>query len=209
MGSQSSAHRKSEQVLFVPIAPGPRPQRRVLASSEQLFLALSQPLGLDHPWDEDTAMLSALRRQVIRCYLLCTGLVLIGPAYADPPIDLARYHGQVIHLDFWASWCAPCRQSFPWMQTLKDTYQRQGLAVVAINLDHDRADAEQFMQRFHPDFAVQVDPQGTVAERFKVAGMPTSVIIDQHGVPRFTHIGFRPADREAYERELRVLRAEK
>jgi thiol-disulfide isomerase/thioredoxin len=181
----------------------------VLASSELLFLALFKPLGLDYTWDENSAMVSALRRRVIHRCLLCTGLFLIGPTNADTPIDLARYYGQVVYLDFWASWCAPCRQSFPWMQTLKDTYQRQGLAVVAINLDHDRADAEQFLQRFHPDFAVQFDPQGTVAERFKVAGMPTSVIIDRHGVPRFTHIGFRPADREAYEHELRVLLAEK
>jgi thiol-disulfide isomerase/thioredoxin len=141
--------------------------------------------------------------------VLIACLLVFNAAYAEPPLDLDSFRGRVVYLDFWASWCAPCRQSFPWMQTLKDTYQRQGLAVVAINLDHDRADAEQFLQRFHPDFAVQFDPQGTVAERFKVAGMPTSVIIDRHGVPRFTHIGFRPADREAYEHELRVLLAEK
>jgi thiol-disulfide isomerase/thioredoxin len=154
-------------------------------------------------------MMSAVRRRVINSFLVCAGLLLIGPSHADTPIDLARYLGQVVYLDFWASWCAPCRQSFPWMQALKDAYQRQGLTVVAINLDHDRADAEQFLQRFHPDFAVQFDPQGAFAERFKVAGMPTSVIIDRHGVLRFTHIGFRPVDREAYEIELRALLAEK
>jgi thiol-disulfide isomerase/thioredoxin len=154
-------------------------------------------------------MMNAPRGRVIHRSLLCTALLLIGPANADAAVDLALYSGQVVYLDFWASWCAPCRQSFPWMQALKDTYQRQGLAVVAINLDHDRADAEQFLQRFHPDFAVQFDPQGTFAERFNVAGMPTSVIIDRHGVARFTHIGFRPADREASEQELRGLLAEK
>jgi hypothetical protein len=82
-------------------------------------------------------------------------------------------------------------------------------SVIAINLDHDRADAEQFLQRFHPDFTMQFDPQGSFAEQFKVAGMPTSVIIDRHGVASFTHIGFRPADRDAYENELRALLAEK
>jgi len=95
------------------------------------------------------------------------------------------------------------------MQAMKNAYGRQGLTVIAVNLDHDRAEAEQFLHRFHPDFAVQFDPQGTFAERFKVAGMPTSVIIDRRGVARFTHIGFRPADREAYENELRALLAEK
>ncbi|MFI4868014.1 MAG: TlpA disulfide reductase family protein [Steroidobacterales bacterium] len=134
---------------------------------------------------------------------------MIEPSHAGPPVDLASFHGHVVYLDFWASWCVPCRQSFPWMQELKNTYERQGLAVIAINLDHDRADADQFLQQFHPDFAVQFDPQGTFAEQFKVAGMPTSVIIDRHGVARFTHIGFRSADREASESELRALLAEK
>jgi thiol-disulfide isomerase/thioredoxin len=132
-------------------------------------------------------MMNAPRRRVTHRSLLCTALLLIGPANADTPIDLVRYFGQVVYLDFSASWCVRCRQSFPWMQALKDTYQRQGLAVVAINLDHDRADAEQFPQRFHPDIAVQFNPQGTFAERFKVAGMPTSEIIDRRGVARFTH----------------------
>lgn len=70
---------------------------------------------------------------------------------------------------------------------MKNAYEHQGLTVIAINLDHDRADAEQFLHGFHAGFAVQFDPQGTFAERFKVAGMPTSVIIDRDGVARFTH----------------------
>jgi peroxiredoxin len=95
------------------------------------------------------------------------------------------------------------------MEAMKKTYERQGLTVVAVNLDHERADAERFLQKFHPDFDVQFDPQGTSAERFKVMGMPTSVVIDRRGVVRFTHVGFRPADRDAYETELRALLAEK
>jgi thiol-disulfide isomerase/thioredoxin len=168
-----------------------------------------QAFWLKYSSDETTAMMSAVRPRVIASFLLCAGLLPIGAAHADAPIDLARYRGQVVYLDFWASWCAPCRQAFPWMQALEESYQGQGLAVVAINLDHVRADAEQFLQEFHPDFTVQFDPQGTFAERFKVAGMPTSVIIDRHGVARFTHIGFRPVDRQTSENELRVLLAEK
>ena len=153
--------------------------------------------------------MSAFRSRVTQLLLVCTGLLFIGPSHASAPLDLDGFLGQVIYLDFWASWCVPCRQSFPWMQAMKNAYGRQGLTVIAVNLDHDRAEAEQFLHRFHPDFAVQFDPQGTFAERFKVAGMPTSVIIDRRGVARFTHIGFRPADREAYENELRALLAEK
>jgi len=180
------------------------------------MLCIAKYIAMQSHWMYKVARLDkpgksylCLLRSLIHRAALCAGGLLIGAAHAATPIDLAHYHGQVVYLDFWASWCVPCRQSFPWMQTRNDTYQRQGLAVVAINLDHDQADADQFLQRFHPDFEVQFDPQGTFAERFKVAGMPTSVIIDRHGVARFTHIGFRPADRETYEHELQVLLAEK
>jgi thiol-disulfide isomerase/thioredoxin len=152
--------------------------------------------------------MSAAGRRAINILLLCAGLFLLGPSQAATPFDLGSFRGRVVYLDFWASWCAPCRQSFPWMQAMKDAYERQGLAVVAINLDHDRSDAEQFLHRYQPNFPVQFDPQGTFAQQFNVAGMPTSVIIDRHGVLRFTHIGFRPADSKTYEGELRALLAE-
>jgi cytochrome c biogenesis protein CcmG, thiol:disulfide interchange protein DsbE len=153
--------------------------------------------------------MSALRTRLITVFLLCAGGLLIAPTHAGTPMDLDSLRGHVVYLDLWASWCAPCRQSFPWMQVMKQTYERQGLSVIAINLDHDRTDAERFLQRYHPDFVVQFDPQGTFAERFQVAGMPTSVLIDRHGITRFRHIGFRPVDREAYEQEVRALLAEK
>jgi len=92
---------------------------------------------------------------------------------------------------------------------MKDIYERQGLAVIAVNLDRHRADADRFMVKFHPNFDVRFDPEGQMAERFKVHGMPTSVIIDRHGVQRHIHIGFLPADVGAYESELREMLAEK
>ena len=91
---------------------------------------------------------------------------------------------------------------------MQDSYERQGLTVVAVNLDHYREDAERFLAKFHPKFDVRFDPQGDVAARFKIQGMPTSVIIDRHGVPRFTHIGFRPVDQAAFEDQLRQILAE-
>jgi cytochrome c biogenesis protein CcmG, thiol:disulfide interchange protein DsbE len=130
------------------------------------------------------------------------------PAHADSPVDFNGYRGRVVYLDFWASWCTPCRQSFPWMQTMKDAYERQGLTVVAVNLDRRREDAEKFLARFHPTFDVRFDPEGQIAEHFRIQGMPSSVIIDRHGVQRYTHIGFRPVDLLAYESELRKILAE-
>jgi cytochrome c biogenesis protein CcmG/thiol:disulfide interchange protein DsbE len=145
----------------------------------------------------------------MRIWLVCAILLASSPSPADSPPDLASLRGKVIYLDFWASWCTPCRQSFPWMQAMKATYEGQGLTVIAVNLDQQRSDADAFLAKYHPSFDVRFDPQGELAERFKVRGMPTSVIIDRQGVVRFTHIGFRPVDQAAYEEQLRQLLAEK
>lgn len=150
----------------------------------------------------------AKRRQALLLLLVCAWLGAI-PCYASVSLDLHGLRGRVVYLDFWASWCAPCREAFPWMRVMQSAYERQGLAVIAINLDHDRADAERFLKTFQPNFEVQFDPQGVLAEQFKVAGMPTSVLIDRHGVLRYTHIGFRAVDRQARTREIQQLLAEK
>jgi cytochrome c biogenesis protein CcmG/thiol:disulfide interchange protein DsbE len=144
-----------------------------------------------------------------RCILLGICLVLLAPTRAASPLDLTSLRGHVVYLDFWASWCAPCRQSFPWMQAVKDAYEGQGLTVVAVNLDTDRADADKFLHQFQPTFAVRFDPKGELAELYKVKGMPSSVLIDRHGVTRFTHVGFRPVDGAVYEAQLRELLSEK
>jgi cytochrome c biogenesis protein CcmG, thiol:disulfide interchange protein DsbE len=124
------------------------------------------------------------------------------------PLDLSTFRGRVVYLDFWASWCGPCRQSFPWMESIKTAYDGQGLTVLAINVDHDRSDADRFLKIFHPDFEIRFDPQGSWAEEFKVSGMPTSVIIDRHGVVRFTHVGFWPAQGDVSAAQIRQLLAE-
>jgi peroxiredoxin len=95
------------------------------------------------------------------------------------------------------------------METMKSAYAAQGLEIVAVNLDSDRGDAEKFLKRFHPTFDVRFDPRGELAEQYKVAGMPMSMLIDRHGVTRFTHVGFRPVDGAIYEAQLRELLAEK
>jgi thiol-disulfide isomerase/thioredoxin len=126
-------------------------------------------------------------------------------AGAPAGLDLHALRGRVVYLDFWASWCTPCRQSFPWMQSLEDSYGRAGLTVIAVDVDSDRADANRFLARFQPDFAVHFDPGGVLAERFNVMGMPTSLLIDRRGVVRYRHIGFLPAEAQSYEEEVRQL----
>jgi cytochrome c biogenesis protein CcmG, thiol:disulfide interchange protein DsbE len=141
------------------------------------------------------------RAAIFRCALLalCFG---IAAARTGVAIDLSDFRGRVVYLDFWASWCAPCRQSFPWMQQMQDAYRGRGLVVVAVGVDRKRRDADRFLANLRPTFEVDFDPEGVLAERFGVKGMPTGLVIDRHGVVRFTHIGFRPEDSALYEQQL-------
>jgi thiol-disulfide isomerase/thioredoxin len=152
-----------------------------------------------------------LQMRVIRvCVVLLTCLaVTTASAQAPPDLqELNALRGRVVYLDFWASWCAPCRQSFPWMNLLHSHYAGRGLTVVAVNLDHERADADLFLKHLAPAFQVRFDPQGDWARYFKVQGMPTSVILDRTGKPRFTHIGFNNRDAPAYEAQIQQLLSE-
>jgi thiol-disulfide isomerase/thioredoxin len=149
------------------------------------------------------------RGPIARGFLSLFGVLLLGTIAQAADLDLSAYRGKVVYLDFWASWCGPCKQSFPWMQTMKDTYDRQGLRVIAVNLDMDRADANKFLERFRPTFEVRFDPEGKLASFYKVHAMPSSVLIDRHGVTRFTDEGYRPVDAAAYEAQVQELLAEK
>lgn len=145
--------------------------------------------------------------RVIRLLATLALAIWVGFARADDP-DLSAFHGRVVYLDFWASWCAPCRQSFPWMNELQKHYADRGLTIIAVNVDHERADADRFLHKLPPDFQVRFDPKGTWARQFAVSGMPTSVLLDRSGKPRYTHIGFRPADAARYEEQIQQLLAE-
>jgi thiol-disulfide isomerase/thioredoxin len=145
---------------------------------------------------------------MMRRAALAVACVLLAPAQAAEMSELDNLRGRVVYLDFWASWCEPCRQSFPWMQRMKQSYETRGLSIIAVNLDHDRAAADSFLRRLKPDFEIRFDPAGEWAEKFKLRGMPTSVIMDRHGVVRFTHVGFRPADGREYARQIEELLAE-
>ena len=137
---------------------------------------------------------------------LCTAVFCA--TRAAEPLDLDALRGRVVYLDFWASWCGPCRQSFPWMQKMVDAYGDRGFTVVAVNVDADRVAADEFLRRFHSTFDLRFDPKGELPERYDVKGMPASFLIDRRGVTRYRHVGFVPADEVKYEAQLRELLAE-
>jgi thiol-disulfide isomerase/thioredoxin len=109
--------------------------------------------------------------------LLLAAIPARAEIYDIKQLDLSSYHGKVLYLDFWASWCKPCQRSFPWMNQL---------LVKA-------------------DFDIYHDPSGRIAEEFKVEGMPTSYLIDASGKVVKKHIGFYTKDIEKYEREIEEL----
>jgi thiol-disulfide isomerase/thioredoxin len=122
----------------------------------------------------------------------------------DAPVDLAAWKGKVVYLDFWASWCVPCRQSFPWMNAMHDRYGKDGLVVLAVNMDQKRPDAEQFLSQYRAGFAVRFDPHGRLAQGFKLRGMPTSALLDRNGKVLLVHEGFRGRDATDLEAAIRA-----
>ncbi|HEX7027996.1 MAG TPA: TlpA disulfide reductase family protein [Gammaproteobacteria bacterium] len=119
-------------------------------------------------------------------------------------VKLSSYRGKVVYVDFWASWCEPCRKSFPWMDEMQARYGKN-LKVIAINLDPKREDAVGFLKKLSPKFTIAFDPDGKVAEAYKVKGMPSSYLIDQQGRLVSSHIGFRGSDKEKLESHIEKL----
>jgi thiol-disulfide isomerase/thioredoxin len=131
----------------------------------------------------------------------------LSAAGADRPdaLDLARYRGKVVLVDFWASWCEPCRHSFPWLNEMQAKYANSGLIVIGVNVDRERADADRFLRDVPARFQIVYDPAGTLAARYDLPGMPVSYVIGPKGDVIARHIGFRAGLREEREAEVQKL----
>lgn len=120
-------------------------------------------------------------------------------------VSLGKLQGQVVYVDFWASWCAPCRKSFPWMNQMQQRYGNKGFKIIAVNVDSDQVLAKKFLAENKADFTIAFDPQGEAASAFNVKGMPNSYLIDRNGRIHSSHIGFREKDAAAMESEIKAL----
>lgn len=166
-----------------------------------------------------------MRHRIQTAFLtaLCAASFFIVPARAanwsegDPFPDLAGFalegdvpdlEHKVILVDFWASWCAPCKASFPTLNELIETYGDQGLVILAVNVDTDLKAFEKFVQRMAPEFTVVRDGEQKLVAAAGVSTMPSSFLVDRDGVIRSAHSGYHgDKTREAYIEEIEILLA--
>lgn len=120
-------------------------------------------------------------------------------------IRMRGLRGKVVIVDFWASWCAPCREEMPVLNRLYETYKDQGLVVIGVSQDERTRDARGFLRRTPAAFPIVIDSEHAVAGRYSPPRMPTSYIIDRRGVVRHVHEGFRSGDERTIERQVRAL----
>lgn len=163
-----------------------------------------------------------MRLNKITCLLaLLIGFGLLLSAHADikvgtPFPDLATFKlegnlpeltkDKVIMIDFWASWCGPCAQSFPTMDELQKTYGPQGLVIIAVNVDEKKADMENFLKTHHVTFSIVRDAKQKLVETTGISTMPSSFLIDKNGKVAFAHSGFHgSATKKQYESEIQSL----
>jgi cytochrome c biogenesis protein CcmG/thiol:disulfide interchange protein DsbE len=149
----------------------------------------------------------ALRRLLWPVALACFALTAVAADTGDS-LDLERFRGKVVVVDFWASWCAPCRHSFAWLNDMQAKYGPRGLVVIGVNVDRERGEAERFLEGTPAAFQILYDPDGELAARYEVPGMPSSYVFAPDGKLAGRHIGFRKATQAEREAELvRLLAA--
>ncbi len=120
-------------------------------------------------------------------------------------ITLIKQKGKIILLDFWASWCVPCREELPLLDNLQKVYGKKKFQVLAVNIDNKPRNALKFMQDYSIKLFSLWDETKQVVEAYDVETMPTSLIIDKDGIIRYIHSGFKPRDIEKYKEEIEIL----
>ncbi|MGY6276964.1 TlpA family protein disulfide reductase [Methylomonas sp. MgM2] len=129
--------------------------------------------------------------------------------YSDQTeLDLSKHKGQVVLVDFWATWCPPCKKSMPFLNRLHTEYRAQNFEVLAINVDEDSDEAKKFLTSNPIEYPTTFDPNGTCPQTFDVKAMPSSYLIDKTGVIRYIHLGFRDEDKGAIENQIADLIAQ-
>ena len=121
------------------------------------------------------------------------------------PVALSSFKGKVVVVDFWASWCGPCKQSMPFLEKLSKTYKDKGLIVLGVNIDNDAKSAKKFLDEVRVSFTIVSDADKKVAKAYAPPTMPSSYLVDREGKIRRVHAGFRAGDTKSLEGEIQKL----
>jgi peroxiredoxin len=137
---------------------------------------------------------------------------LSGPApnFALPDRDggqvtLAELEGQVVMVNFWATWCGPCRQEMPHLEALYQRYRDLGFTLLGVNVEEDSSGADKFLAETPVTFPILFDPKSEVSKKYDVIAMPSTVLIDRAGSMRFIHHGYQPGYENEYQAQIRAL----
>lgn len=128
------------------------------------------------------------------------------PARGGEQLSLGQFKGQVVMINFWATWCGPCRQEMPLLEGIYRKYKPMGFTMIGVNVEPDPKAAEEWLAKQSPvSFPVAFDTDSKVSKLYKVNGMPNSVIIDRKGNVRLLHRGYKPGDENTYLDQIRTL----
>ncbi len=120
-------------------------------------------------------------------------------------LKLSEFRGQVVLLNFWASWCGPCRQEMPALDKLHKRYSKLGFTVLGVNVEEDSAQAKRMLREIRVSFPILFDTQNKASELYHVSAMPTTVIIDRDGNMRYLHKGYKPGEESVYKKWVKKL----
>ena len=133
-----------------------------------------------------------------------------APAFAlgamgGSTVDLAQYKGQVVMINFWATWCGPCRQEMPILEQLHKKYKPMGFTMIGVNVEPDSKGAVDWLKATPVTFPILFDTESKVSKLYSVSGMPSTVIVDRKGNLRWLHRGYKPGDENEYLDQIRAL----
>ena len=157
--------------------------------------------------DRMVAMTAAL---LLALPTLATGSASPAPQFTlaargGRDVSLAQYRGQVVMINFWASWCGPCRQEMPLLEGIYKKYRSAGFTMLGVNVEPDSKAADEWLKQTPVSFPILYDRDSKVSKLYDVAGMPSTVIIDRSGKLRMLHRGYKPGDENEYLDSIRAL----